>query len=425
MKLGRFVNRRTVVGVAALVVVAAAGVGASMVYRDRSTTTVVAYFENTNGTFAGDNVKIMGVDVGKIDRIEPAGDRMKVTLRFDSKYDVPADAKAVIVSQSLISSRAIQLVGTYTGGTTLDDGAVIPLERTAVPVEWDDLRIQLEKLASAIGPSVEFPDGPLGGLVDDASQALAGNGESINTTLREMARAMDTLATGSDDMFTTIRNLQLFVSALSSSERQLASFNRDLASVTGALTDTDAELSTAMKGIDSITELVRDFVDEHRDGLETSVAHLTAVTTALDQSKPDLEQLLHVGPTAFANFYNIYQPAQGTLTGVVAVTQFQNPIQFICGAIQSAGRLGAEESARKCAEYLGPTLTSLEMNYPPVGWNAAAGVQVRPEQIDYSRDYLRPPAGMQDTDVPGVFTSAPPVQAIALGGLLGLSEGIR
>ena len=45
---------------------------------------------------------------------------------------------------------------------------------------------------------------------------------------------------------------------------------------------------------------------------------------------------------------NIYQPAQGTLTGAAAVNNFANPITFICGAIQAASRLSAD-SRPNCA----------------------------------------------------------------------------
>ena len=32
-----------------------------------------------------------------------------------------------------------------------------------------------------------------------------------------------------------------------------------------------------------------------------------------------------------ANFYNIYDPAQGTVAGVLSLPNFSNPVQFICG----------------------------------------------------------------------------------------------
>ena len=166
------------VWIAALVVVALAVVAATAwsLYRTRSTTTVTAYFANTNGIYVGDQVKILGVDVGKIDAIEPDGERMKVTFHYDSQYQVPQDAKAAILSPSLVTSRAIQLTPAYTGGPALADHDEIPLERTAVPIEWDDFRAQLQHLSESLGPTPDSANGPLGQFVNDAADSFSGKG---------------------------------------------------------------------------------------------------------------------------------------------------------------------------------------------------------------------------------------------------------
>ena len=109
-------------------------------------TRITAYFENSNGIYPGDDVRILGVPVGEIETIEPQPQRAKITFWVDGKYKVPADAKAVIISPTVVTARFIQLTPVYTTGPAMGDDAVIPRERTAVPVEWDDLRDQLEKL---------------------------------------------------------------------------------------------------------------------------------------------------------------------------------------------------------------------------------------------------------------------------------------
>ena len=124
--------------------------GVAVLFRTSDTinrTNVVAYFENSNGIYVGDDVRILGVNVGRIDKIEPQPDRVKISFWYDSKYKVPADANAAILSPTLVTSRAIQLTPAYTGGPAMADDAVIPRERTVVPVEWDTLRQQLERLA--------------------------------------------------------------------------------------------------------------------------------------------------------------------------------------------------------------------------------------------------------------------------------------
>lgn len=410
---------------AAVLVIVAITVFGWRAYTSLTTNTVTAYFANTNGIYVGDDVKIMGVNVGTIDDIQPDGDRMKVRFHYDSAYSVPADAKAVVLSQSLISTRAIQLAPAYSGGPVLADDAEIPQERTAVPVEWDDFREQLERLSADLGPTEANKEGALGGAIDSAADLLDGKGDSINDTITKLSDSMTTLSDGRKDLFGTIQHLQVFVSALRASDRQIVEINGHLASVTGAMTDTDDELGKALGDVDMLTGEIRKFIEDNRAGATKSLDNLASVTSALNESKPDIEQILHIAPSTFANFYNIYQPAQGALTGELAVTQFQNPLQFICGAIQATGRMGAEESAKLCAHYLAPVLKSLQFNYPPVGVNPADGVQVRPEQVDYSEDRLRPGPGQSVTSVPGVFSNIPTTatqigKAAGLAGLLGI-----
>ncbi|MDH6293334.1 MCE family protein [Rhodococcus opacus] len=408
---GRAVRSRRI-WVAALVVVIVALVTATgwTFYRKGSTTTVTAYFPNTNGIYVGDQVKILGVDVGRIDAIEPDGERMKVTFHYDSQYQVPQDAKAAILSPSLVTSRAIQLTPAYTGGPALTDHDEIPLEHTAVPIEWDDFRAQLQHLSESLGPTEQSANGPLGQFVNDAADSLSGKGADINATLIKLSEAMSTLSDGRDDVFATVRNLQVFVSALAASDRQIVELNQNLASVSGVLTNSDQELATSLDSVDALVQRIGQFVSDNREGLGKSVDDLAAVTTTLHESSPEIEQILHVLPNTLQNFYNIYQPAQGTMTGALAVTQMQNPIQFICGAIQAASQKGAAESAKLCVQHLAPVLNLIQMNYPPVGVSPITSVQVRPDQVDYSEDSLRdsvPTAPVRTVDsrsgIPGLL----------------------
>lgn len=96
-----------IVAAAALVILLVAGIvalasGAGAKFHR---TEITAYFANSNGIYPGDEVRILGVAVGKIDTITPEPTRAKITFWFDHKYKVPADAKAVILSPSLVTSR--------------------------------------------------------------------------------------------------------------------------------------------------------------------------------------------------------------------------------------------------------------------------------------------------------------------------------
>ena len=113
---------------------------------------VVAYFPSTVGLYPGDDVRVVGVPVGKIESIQPRAGDVKVTMRVDDGVKLPADARALIIAPNLVSARFIQFTPAYKSGPTLADGAQIGLDRTGVPVEWDDVKEQLTQLSASLGP---------------------------------------------------------------------------------------------------------------------------------------------------------------------------------------------------------------------------------------------------------------------------------
>ena len=385
---------------------------------------VVAYFANSNGIYAGDEVRILGVPVGKIDRIEPQPQRAKITFWYDAKYQVPADAKAVVLSPSLVSVRAIQLTPAYTGGRSMADGAVIAEDRTAVPVEWDDFRKQLERLTDTLQPTQPGGVSTLGAFINTTADNLRGQGSTIRDTLIKLSQAFSALGDHSNDLFSTVKNLSILVSALRDSTGLLRQLNQNLAAVTGLLSNGPDKVGVAVQNINDVVGDVQSFVAANRETLGTTTDKLASVTTALNQSLDDLKQTLHVAPTAFQNFANIYQPSQGALTGALAFANFANPISFLCGAIQAASRLGAEQSAKLCVQYLAPIIKNRQYNFPPVGENLFLGQAARPNELTYSEDWLRPdyvpPPGSAPPEgsVPGTPTppATPPAGAAAPSG---------
>lgn len=350
----------------------------------------VAYFANTNGLYTGDEIRILGVAVGTVDKIEPQPNSAKVTFSVENEYQVPADVKAAILSPSLVSARAIQLVPAYSGGPTLSAGASIPIERTAVPIEWDDLRRQLEKLTDTLQPTTPGGVSTLGEFINTTADNLRGQGDTARDTVVKLSQAASALGDHATDIFSTVRNLQLLVSALSSSSDLLASFNTNLADVTTVLSDSPNEIANATRGLDGAVDDLRGFVAENREGLGQTFDHLNAITTALNDSRTDVKQVLHIAPTVFSNFTNIYQPAQSAITGILAPVNFADTVQFICSSIQAAAREGAEQSAKLCTQYLAPIIKNRQYNYPPLGINPFVGTVARPNEITYSEDRLNP-----------------------------------
>jgi len=395
-----------IIGTLAVIIAIVAAFVGFHYYKKFTTNTVVAYFDNTLALYPGDRVQIMGVQVGKIDKIEPAGDKMKVTFNYQNKYKVPEKADATILNPSLVASRVIQLTPPYSGGPTMQNNAVIPIERTHIPMEWDDLRNQISDIVTRLGPTPEQPKGPFGEVLESFANGLEGKGEQINTTFKALSDAVTALNEGRGDFFAVLKSLALFVNALHKSDQQLVSLNNNLATFTNSFANSDQEVAKAVKDIDSLLTTARKFVNDNGSVLTKDIQNLSEVTTQVLQpdSRNGLETVLHVYPNLAANLQNIYHPTHGALVAIPTVASFANPLQFICSAIQSGSRLGYQDSAEMCAEYLAPIMDAIKFNFPPFGVNQFSTAETLPKYVAYSEERLRPPPGYKDTTVPGIWS---------------------
>jgi phospholipid/cholesterol/gamma-HCH transport system substrate-binding protein len=410
LRLPKVSRKAVLAGALAIVLSLIALVAGAQLYKKLTNTTVVAYFSETLALYPGDKVQIMGVRVGSIDKIETDGDRMRVTLHYNNKYKVPASATASVLNPSLVASRTIQLSPPYTDGPVLKDGAVIPIERTQVPVEWDQLRDSINGILRQLGPTPQQPEGPFGELIESAANNLAGKGKQIHDTLDSLSDALTALNDGRGDFVSITRSLAQFIGALYQNDRQFVALNDNLAQFTDWFTKSDHDVADTIQRVDDVLAIARKFVSDNRSVLGHDVNNLADATTALLQPEPrdGLETALHVLPTFAGNFNNIYFPAHSSLVGTFEFPNFANPIQFICSSIQAGSRLGYQDSAELCAQYLAPVLDSIKFNFLPFSANPLNAADTLPKEVAYSEERLRPPPGYKDTTVPGIFSRDTP-----------------
>lgn len=369
---------RTLIATILALTVIAGGVLAVRAADHMSRTEVVGYFENSIALFPGDDVRILGVPVGQVESVQPQPDGVKVSFWFDRKFKVPADVKAAILSPMLVTGRAIQLTPVYAGGPTLADGAVIPRDRTAVPVEWDEVRAQLKRLTELLAPTEPGGVSTLGSFINTTADNLRGQGGAIRETILKLSQAMSVLGDHSGDIFSTLKNLSILVTALRGSSDLLGQLNNNLASVSGVLASDPGKIGDAFVDMNAVIADVKTFVDENGDTIGTTADKLASISTALNDSLDDIKQTLHIAPSTVQNFNNIYEPANGAFTGALAVNNFANPISFLCGAIQAASRLGAEQASKLCVQYLAPIIKNRQYNFPRSGRTSSSGPKPGP-----------------------------------------------
>jgi phospholipid/cholesterol/gamma-HCH transport system substrate-binding protein len=348
---------------------------------------IIGYFASAVGIYPGDQVRVLGVPIGKIDSIEPRPSDVKITMSVSGDVKIPKDAKAVIMSPNLVAARFIQLTPAYTGGAVLPQDGSIDLARTAVPVEWDEVKQALTQLAVQLGPTSGSMQGPLGAAINQAANTLDGKGESFHNALQELSQVAGRLGDSRSDIFGTVKNLQVLVNALSASNEQIVQFAGNVASVSQVLADSSHHLDNTLGTLNKALSDVRGFLHENNSTLIDTVSKLNDFAQTLSDQSDNIEQVLHVAGPGISNFYNIYDPAQGTLNGLLSIPEFANPVQFICGgSFETAAGPSAPDyfkRAELCRERLGPVLRRISANYPPVMFHPLNTITAYKGQIIY------------------------------------------
>lgn len=353
--------------------------------------TITAYFTSATAIYPGDDVRVSGVKVGTVAAIHPQGTQARMVLHVDRGVPIPADAKAVIVAQNLVAARYVQLAPAYrTSGPVMGDGAVIPLGRTGVPVEWDEVKAELTRLATDLGPSSQVSSTSVGRFIDSAANALEGNGEKLRQTLAQLSRVGRIIANGSGDIVDIVKNLQTFVTTLRASNTQIVQFQNRLATLTSVVDDSRSDLDAALTNLSTAVGEVQRFISETRDQTSEQMQRLADVTQNLVDHHMALENVLHVSPNALANFYNDYDPDTGSVVGGFTFENMANPTQLFCTMIGAIENITAKETGKLCAQYLGPGLRLLNFNNLPVPSNPALMPSARPENIVYAEPRLAP-----------------------------------
>ena len=299
--------------------------------------TVRAEFVRAVGLYKGSDVRILGVKVGEVTDVTPHGDRVEVEMTYDEEYQVPADAKAVVVAPSVVSDRYVQLTPVYEGGPALADQARIGLERTAVPVELDRIFSSLNDLNVALGPEGANKDGALSRLLAVGADNLDGEGTKVNRTVRDLSTAISTLSDGREDLFGTVRNLQVFTTALARSDDQVKAFNTDLASVADQLAAEREELALSLKNLAVALSEVASFVKDNRATLSKDIEGLADITGTLAKQKDAITEVLEAGPVALSNLQLAYNPSSGTLDTRNNESQLDNPALYLCSLLTGLG----------------------------------------------------------------------------------------
>ncbi|WP_433660673.1 MCE family protein [Nocardia sp. CA-128927] len=296
---------------------------------------VTADFENIAGIFEGNPITVLGLDVGKVEKIVPKGTFVEVHLSINNDVKIPKDAMAAIISPSIVTDRHVELTPVYTKGDTLADGAHLPLAKTKTPVELDTMIKTIDQFAAALKPEPGTEGiGPLSGRV--LYPMVNGNGEKMRDTLNALSGALKVGVDNKDAVSNIIIKLNELTTMLADNDQSVRDFSNRMTQMTGLLADQSPGLAATLNQINDFLANTSTTLAQHQDELAGSLAGLTNVTQQLRDNAYGITEIVDVAPMVFQNVDNIMNREHGyvRLSALIGTTLSGELISLFCERIQ-------------------------------------------------------------------------------------------
>jgi phospholipid/cholesterol/gamma-HCH transport system substrate-binding protein len=233
-----------------------------------------ADFAEIGGLQGGDEVRVAGVSVGKVDKIELDGPKVRVTFKMDKGTKFGTETGADIRVRTLLGAEYLAL--TPQGPGQLPKGSTIPLERTVAPYDvvqaFSELsvttdRIDIPQLSQALDTlseiSTQTPEEFRGAIqgVSDLSRNLAARDDQINTLLVNLKKVSGVLNSRNGELVTLFKDADTLFQAISarrdSIHRLLVSTQTISTQLRGLVKDTRSDLLPALQQLDTVTSMLR------------------------------------------------------------------------------------------------------------------------------------------------------------------------
>nr|WP_141692079.1 MlaD family protein [Nocardia brasiliensis] len=262
-----------------------------------------ATFSDVLGLRVGDDIRMAGVRVGRVDAIDFDGDyRARVEFRIQQRQRLTTTTKALVRYQNLIGQRYIALVPGAEAGQMVPSGSAIPLERTEPSFDVSGLLSGFEPLFSVLQPD------QINALSETMIQALQGNNVSLSALITQAAELAGTFGQRDQILGDVISNLSSVIAGLAHRSGELETLITQARSLVESLYAQGESLKSSVQQVatstDSLVQLIGqvkpNMARAQRDAT-SGVALLLLNGASLDQAAVELPDLLN-GVARFTSY---------------------------------------------------------------------------------------------------------------------------
>ena len=269
-----------------------------------------AVFSDATGVVKGDDVRIAGVKVGSVKKIDIV-DRSRAKISFDVAKDsvLTKSSTATIRYRNLVGQRYISLTQGVGDLDRMPEDATIPMSRTQPALDLSVLFNGFKPLFAALSPA------DINKLTAEVISVFQGEGGNLNALLTSTASLTNTLADRDQVIGQVIDNLNSVLSTLAGRDKELSELIVDFKNLMAGLVQDKDAIFNSLDSISALTNQTSDLAVGIRPSLVKDVKNLRGVATNLNKGRGELDRALQVlpikldkiGRTAInGSFFNFY-----------------------------------------------------------------------------------------------------------------------
>jgi phospholipid/cholesterol/gamma-HCH transport system substrate-binding protein len=263
-----------------------------------SSTEITVEFPRTVGLYPESRVLVQGVRAGTVSKVEPAADKVLVTLRLRD-VDLAPDAVATVRLRSLIGERYVELGPVWSGtGPRLEDGAVIPLARSRIPAEVNELFDEATRVAEQVDADA------LRAVVKHMGEALGGNAQAVAGVTSGLADVGQALSARASELDHGLQDLQGVVSTLAERDDEITRILRSSTVVSQSLLAQQGALDAAIGGLDDLLGRLASFTGNQKDEIAAVADSLDRIGRILAEHETGWQRIVDLAPYYAYGWYN-------------------------------------------------------------------------------------------------------------------------
>ena len=252
------------------------------------------------GLYPFSNVTYRGVNVGKVTAIRTVGGRsVEAELSLATSPRIPADLVARVRSVSAVGEQYVDLQPAADTPPYLQDGSIIPADRTSLP---EPVGPMLDRLNALVG---SIPEDELGPLLDESFRAFNGAGYDIGSLLDSSTTLTRDLNGVADQSRALIDDSGPLLDSQAATTDSLAVWSRSLAGVTDQMVAGDDGFRSLLQNGPGFAREVTTLLDQIKPTLPVLLANLTSIGQILVTYNKSLEQLLVLFPPYVAGLQSV------------------------------------------------------------------------------------------------------------------------